>query len=193
MSLLQKMNVIFTIQSLFGLFTCKINNDKVQFSFVAWIYSFVLHVTITTTYLYMLNAYVLQDGLQIVFRDTTAACWFLQFASSILVYVASITGILFNTKKYARFFNTLNDVDRKVERYRRQGDKSEKKIFFAHFIITATFFLFYFLLNFNINSAAEMVSSICYGFVVLTIAFVTFFIRFIASILIKDRKFLYRS
>lgn len=177
------MTKVLIIQSIFGLFPLKINNDKVEFSYFKWIYSFILHGIISTTYSYVVIFHLLQDGLQTVFRDTRIACVFLQIMNLNLVYEISIVGILMKTRKCAKLFNNLNNMERKVERFRKPADNSEQNIFRVHFIIFVAYFVFYFVLKLNINSAVGLVSSICFAFAIMSVTLISFFIRLIASIL----------
>lgn len=173
------------IQSIFGLFPYKtnMNNDKVQFSFLTWIYSFILHCSISITHLGMIIYLEFQDKFQIVFESTSEASNILQILNLKMVYDVSMVVILSNRRKYAKLLNHLNNVDRKVERFLVQGDKQEKRILYLHFLIYATYLVLNFIVKLELSSPGEFIMSIVFGFEIITLTFISFFIRFIAAIL----------
>lgn len=180
------MNKIMIIQSIFGLFPCKVGKDdgKVKFSFYIWIYSFLLHAGISLTNLYLIKFVLFGDGAIKTFQDTRAACIMLQTLNLKIVYIASAVVVHCDRQKYARFFNKLNNVDRRVQILRRQANQSEiKTLIYIHIGLFVSYFVIYFILKLNFSSTAEIASSIIFGIEITTITFISYFIRAIASVL----------
>ncbi len=185
MSFFRKQNKAFIIQTLFGLFPYRINteNGRVEFHLFAWIYSIILHCTISVGYLSVIVSFVNQEGIRKMFLDSRIACRFLQILNLEFVYFGTVLGILFDIRKYAKFFNKMNKVDRKVDKHRKQSDDSEARLLNAHALICVIYFLLYFTTRLSFISTAEVVSSFCYTFKILAITFVAIFLRQIASTL----------
>lgn len=185
MSLFRKLNSILIIQSIFGLFPFKVNpdNDKVELCFCRWVYSVIVHGMLSTAYLFILINYALQDGFHDLFDNTQLTSRFLQIVNLELSYFASIVGILLNTRKYAKFLNNLNYVERKVEKFRKSTDKLERNLSYVYVFIIVLHSALYFVLKLNLNSAVQLMYSICFGLKILAITLIAIFITSISAIL----------
>lgn len=184
MSLFRKLNKILIVQSLFGLFPFKMNanNGKVEFCFFKWIYSIVVYGTISAASFYILINYTLRD-FHAVFDNIAVTSKFLQIVNLEVVFAASIVGILFNRRKFVKFYNNLNAVDRKVERFRKPTDKSEKNLFHVYSLVFVFNFVLYFFVKLNLAAPVYLINSICVGLKIFALTLISLFIRSISSVL----------